>query len=58
MAYGTADPAHLLNTRAERMSLLGSDPTHFVRWNRARGRDTAPTDFVARSVYGDYSRTP
>src|SRR6187551_2821394 len=38
VAYDTADPAHLLNTRAERMSLFGTDPK----------------DFVARSVYGDY----
>src|SRR5262245_55028782 len=54
IAYGTVDPAHLLNTRAERMSLFGDDPTHFVRWNRARLRNVAPADFVARSVYGDY----
>jgi uncharacterized NAD(P)/FAD-binding protein YdhS len=54
IAYGTTDPAHLLNTRAERMSLLGGDPTHFVRWSRARGRETEPTDFLARSMYGDY----
>src|SRR5688572_24613985 len=54
IAYGTVDPAHLLNTRAERMSLFGDDPTHFVRWNHAHGRNVASADFVARSVYGDY----
>jgi len=54
IAYDTADSAHLLNTRAERMSLFGADPAHFVRWNQARGRATEPNDFVARSVYGDY----
>ena len=54
VAYDTADPAHLLNTRAERMSLFGTDPAHFVRWDQARGRATEPKDFVARSVYGDY----
>ena len=54
IAYGTTDSAHLLNTRAERMSLFASDPTHFVHWNRARGCETEPTDFVARSIYGNY----
>ena len=54
LAYGTRDPAHLLNTRAGRMSLFAEDPAHFVRWNRAHGRNVAPEDFVARSVYGDY----
>ena len=54
IAYGTVDPAHLLNTRAERMSLFADDATHFARWNRARRRNVAPADFVARSIYGDY----
>ena len=54
LAYSTANPAHLLNTRAERMSLFADDAAHFVRWNRARGREVSPTDFIARGVYGDY----
>ncbi len=54
LAYSTTNPVHLLNTRAERMSLLGDDPTHFERWSRARGHAASATDFVARGLYGDY----
>lgn len=54
LAYGTSNPSHLLNTRAERMSLFAEDGAHFVRWCRARGRYVEGTDFVPRSVYGDY----
>ena len=54
LAYATPNPLHLLNTRAERMSLFPDDAAHFVRWNYARGRDVSPSDFIARSVYGDY----
>lgn len=54
VAYATTDPKHLLNTRAGRMSLLGDDPQHFVRWCRAHGHAVEPTDFVARKLYGDY----
>lgn len=54
LAYGTMDPAHLLNTRAARMSLFTDDPAHFLRWCRSQGYSTAPNDFVARAVYGAY----
>ncbi len=54
LAYGTTNPAHLLNTRAGRMSLFSDDADHFVRWNRARTRYITPGDFVPRSLYGAY----
>lgn len=54
IAYGTSDEAHLLNTRAAQMSLLGGDPDHFVRWSEMRGRRVAPDAFAARRAYGDY----
>jgi uncharacterized NAD(P)/FAD-binding protein YdhS len=50
-AYGTAHSEHLLNTRAQAMSLFADDRDHFVRWLGARG---GPADFVSRRLYGDY----
>jgi uncharacterized NAD(P)/FAD-binding protein YdhS len=53
VAYSAAHPDHLLNVRADNMSALPDDPSHFVRWldqnhgGRLKG-------FVPRLVYGDY----
>ena len=54
VAYGTHCAEHLLNTRADRMSLLAEDPDHFVRWCRGRGLAIGHGDFAERRVYGDY----
>ncbi|ANZ40796.1 hypothetical protein BBK82_37200 [Lentzea guizhouensis] len=48
-AYRTGDPAHLLNTVAEKMSALDDDPGHFVRWS---GADDGA--FGPRREYGRY----
>lgn len=53
-AYATADPRHLLNTRAVKMSGLDGDPDHLVRWARAEGLDVTGADFIPRGVYGRY----
>ena len=53
-AYGTQCAEHLLNTRADRMSLLAEDPEHFVRWCRSRGLAIGHADFAPRRIYGDY----
>lgn len=50
-AYGTPHREHLLNTRAQRMSLYSDDPDHFVRWLGVRG---GPMDFLPRRLYGEY----
>ncbi len=58
LAYGVAARRHVLNTRAERMSVWADDPMHFVHWlNRHRGRDGRAwegADFAWRVDYGDY----
>lgn len=51
-AYSTAEPAHLLNIPAERMSAWPDEPDDFVKLFEARGgrRD----DFAERRLYGEY----
>jgi uncharacterized NAD(P)/FAD-binding protein YdhS len=54
VAYGAAEPWHVLNSRAAAMSVESGDPLHLVRWCRAHGTPIAPTDFLPRARYGDY----
>ncbi|MBZ5714388.1 FAD/NAD(P)-binding protein [Nannocystis pusilla] len=56
LAYRTADPRHLLNTPAGRMSALPDDPEHFVRWARAGDPGVSGGSFLPRGRYGDYLR--
>ena len=52
VAYGLAQPWHLLNSRAGAMSADPGDPGHFARW---AGAD--PAEFRPRAEYGRYLRT-
>jgi uncharacterized NAD(P)/FAD-binding protein YdhS len=54
VAYGTTDPRHLLNVRAQVMSAFPEEPGHFVEWARRAGYAVGPTDYVPRMVYGHY----
>lgn len=54
IAYATADPDHLLNTRVVNMSALPDDPDHFLHWLQAEGQDKTPGCFVSRQTYGRY----
>jgi uncharacterized NAD(P)/FAD-binding protein YdhS len=59
IAYGTANPDHVLNVRAAFMSAFPDDPQHFWRWLSASGegdRLNCPDAFcfVSRQVYGRY----
>src|SRR6185369_4204106 len=56
LAYGFAQPWHLLNSRAGAMSADPADPAHFVRWANARGLAAGSADFLSRRDYGDYLR--
>ena len=53
VAYGTTDPAHLLNVPAGRMGLQADDPGGFVEWLGRRG-EASHGPFVPRARYGDY----
>tara|TARA_R110000782_G_C14818323_1_gene413534 strand:+ start:7657 stop:9006 length:1350 start_codon:yes stop_codon:yes gene_type:complete len=55
IAYGRAGEQHLLNVRAENMSALPDDPTHFQRWLDTHGQ-IASDGFASRAVYGRYLR--
>lgn len=57
IAYGTANPAHLLNVRAANMSAFPDDPGHFWRWLQENGLAASGSDqtcFVPRQIYGRY----
>jgi uncharacterized NAD(P)/FAD-binding protein YdhS len=57
VAYSTACPVHLLNTRACNMSANG-DTTDFLRWLQRerpqRGFNWAEEDFAPRRYFGEY----
>jgi uncharacterized NAD(P)/FAD-binding protein YdhS len=62
IAYGTANPAHLLNVPAGSMSAIDSEPDHFCDWLGARADrpstlahvDQIRSAFVPRALYGEY----
>ena len=66
VAYGTEDPNHLLNVRADRMGAFDDKPDDFYRWllsneTELRRRHPglaplkiAPEAFMPRLLYGDY----
>lgn len=54
IAYGTTDPAHLLNAPAGRMSARHDDPDHLLRWCDRSGIDARPSTFLRRNDYGRY----
>ncbi|MFI5895888.1 FAD/NAD(P)-binding protein [Actinoplanes sp. NPDC051513] len=49
LAYGSARPWHLLNSRAGAMSADPADPSDFARW-----AECSPASFQPRATYGRY----
>ncbi|MBV8967664.1 MAG: FAD-dependent oxidoreductase [Verrucomicrobia bacterium] len=62
VAYGTADPQHLMNVPAGKMSLYPDRPEHFVSWLQNRAElwrrlgitEITPDSFLPRLLYGAY----
>jgi len=52
VAYSTTEAAHLLNVRAESMSVLAGDPGHFARRFEAEGG--SPRGFAERRFFAAY----
>lgn len=58
LAYGSADPGHLLNIRASNMSAFPEEPSHFLDWLKIcapRGMDHQA--FASRQLFGTYLQT-
>lgn len=62
LAYGTTEPAHLLNVPAKSMSLWPDQPSHFLDWVRALPEldlgplcdGIGPDAFLPRHLFGRY----
>lgn len=54
VAFGTADPAQLLNVPAAEMSAWPDQPDHFAAWLRAEGLSAEAPAFAERGHYGRY----
>ncbi|MFL1461799.1 FAD/NAD(P)-binding protein [Roseococcus sp. DSY-14] len=64
LAYGTADPLHLLNVPAKAMSAFAEEPGHFLDWLARQDAtelgplcpEAGPDAFAPRCLYGRYLR--
>lgn len=55
LAYGAADPGHLLNVRASNMSAYPDAPAHFLEWLRHSAPPGSDRQgFASRQVFGTY----
>lgn len=57
VAYGTDDPAHLLNVVAGNMSADADTPDDFLAFLHARNGEADPASYRPRLEYADYLRT-
>ncbi len=53
-AYDTTRAVHRLNVPASQMGAYPDDPGHFISWVRRRDPTAEPSDFLPRSLFGDY----
>ncbi len=56
VAYGTPEPAHLLNVPAGRMSAWPDRPGDFAEWASRRYGEVRLGEFLPRTWYGEYVR--
>jgi uncharacterized NAD(P)/FAD-binding protein YdhS len=53
-AYNTFDESHLLNVRANNMSVFPDEPNHFIEWLKQFHKQYTSKDFVPRKLFGEY----
>ncbi len=53
-AYNTFDEHHLLNVRANNMSVFPDDPDHFINWLQTKNVNYSAKDFISRRLFGEY----
>lgn len=53
-AYKKTDECFLLNVRADQMGAFAYRSGHFYEWLLQKNYNHSPSDFVSRSLYGDY----
>jgi uncharacterized NAD(P)/FAD-binding protein YdhS len=53
-AYSTTEDVHLLNVRANNMSVFYDEPTHFTQWLSEHYAYYKTTDFISRKIFGEY----
>lgn len=54
LAYGAAEPCHLLNVPAANMSGLAESPGHLLAWREREHGSVEPGEFLPRLDYGRY----
>lgn len=54
LAYSSSEELHLLNVRANNMSLFVDEPNHFVDWLKYLHPHFSDLDFVPRKIFGEY----
>ncbi len=54
LAYSTTDEQHLLNVRANNMSIFVDEPNHFVNWLTHNYPQYSSHDFAPRKLFGEY----
>lgn len=53
-AYNSFDESHLLNVRANNMSVFPDEPNHFMEWLHQFHKQYTSRDFVPRKLFGEY----
>lgn len=53
-AYNTYDDHHLLNVRANNMSIFPDEPNHLVNWLSKHNPQYSSKDFIPRKLFGEY----
>ena len=54
LAYSTTDEQHLLNVRANNMSIFVDEPNHFVNWLTQYYPQYSSHNFAPRKLFGEY----